>query len=184
MCRKCVKDALPERHNTCLDDGAYLLNWQGCGECGSRELPKRNDGETEKTNEDDQIEEETKFEHLCSACSHVVCEHYYKFSVADKQQEYFMECILCGKGSDTVTLEAPENVDYADLSAGVGMRSGSGTAGEKDASTELSAPATNEATPQQRQQLMDGLAKQLSSMNVESDAGNGSDDEVAQDEWD
>ena len=34
MCRDCVKVEYPRRQRTCLDTGAYVLNFKGCSVCG------------------------------------------------------------------------------------------------------------------------------------------------------
>lgn len=67
-------------------------------------------GETEDT----EIEE-VKFNHVCSSrdCGHFIALHYYRDICSPTTQEYFMECVLCGKGShvqhhlsDTTEMEA------------------------------------------------------------------------------
>lgn len=92
-------DLCPERGRTCLENGSYLLNYKGCGGCGQRDFIKIIDREV--TRNDDETEEEVTFTHVCSLCEHVIATHEYSFSVDDQDQQYSMNCMLCGFGEDT-----------------------------------------------------------------------------------
>jgi hypothetical protein len=39
----------------------------------------------------------TTFRHQCGDCDHIIGEHFHRFQVNSGVQEYYMECILCGK---------------------------------------------------------------------------------------
>lgn len=96
MCQDCLFEPRPDRGTTCLDDGAYLVNFKGCFICGKR-IPPRNINKTEE--EDDDEEEqvvETSFHHICE-CGHLIASHFHRETSA-QSVTYLMECFLCGKG--------------------------------------------------------------------------------------
>uniref|UniRef100_A0A7S0DB84 Protein Churchill n=1 Tax=Amorphochlora amoebiformis TaxID=1561963 RepID=A0A7S0DB84_9EUKA len=98
----CLKEFRPERHRTCLDTGAYLLNFKGCCKCGNRVALKMVSRKVEEEEDKDgYISEVVTFNHICAKCSHVICEHYYSFEAGEDAQEYLMECPLCGRGAHT-----------------------------------------------------------------------------------
>lgn len=214
MCRKCLKEPLPDRQTTCLDAGSYLLNWNGCGECGSRDLPSTRarlceatggtensgaaapvaplgasvgasldasqpsqlNGDREgamKDTEDEEDEEEvTTYEHACSACGHAVCEHYYRCTLNESaaSQEYFMECLLCGKGADTkFTNPASAQAESAAAAGATASR-----ARQSEILTNLEAG---------REALVSGLAQRVSSMALPSGVDASTASDVAEDEW-
>jgi len=102
-----MNETRPDRGRVCLDEGTFLLNWAGCADCGSLQEPVA----TEMKKEDEEnlvaLEAETEFQesvlfkHECANCQHVVAPHFYSFTVTSLQQEFLMECPLCGKGADT-----------------------------------------------------------------------------------
>ena len=71
----------------------------GCANCGKLDLIKVIHN---KKSIEGQVNERITYEHVCSNCSHVIAEHEYNFSVVDMEQEYEMNCLLCGVGEDTV----------------------------------------------------------------------------------
>ena len=76
------------------------MNFKGCASCGRQDWAKAVRVRREKTcDEDGEFEETVTFDHVCKNCSHVICEHYYEFSVDSKGQHTLMECPLCGRGS-------------------------------------------------------------------------------------
>ncbi|NP_001161517.1 churchill-like protein [Saccoglossus kowalevskii] len=101
MCLDCVKQKCPDRGSMCLDSGAYLVNYHGCSECKQKEPLKTVD--VQKDIEEDG-EESVSYQHVCPNCMHVVAEHSYSFSVDGEFQDYNMFCMLCGKGSDTISI--------------------------------------------------------------------------------
>ncbi|XP_065663535.1 protein Churchill [Hydra vulgaris] len=108
MCINCVEAAFPERGKTCLDGGSYLLNFKGCFECGKREMVQvvekkyKSDGEDKET---------VKYSHQCF-CGHYIAGHKYKFEVTTSfEQEYEMNCLLCGVGENTVEAFQPKQCD-------------------------------------------------------------------------
>ncbi|XP_066928913.1 protein Churchill-like [Clytia hemisphaerica] len=104
MCKECVINPFPNRNKTCLESGSYLINFKGCKECGKRELIKISN---KQLKEDDE-EENITYIHTCDSCAHVIAEHEYTFSVIDEEQEYSMNCLLCGTGEDTVQQFIPK----------------------------------------------------------------------------
>lgn len=109
MCHDCLVEERPDRETVCLDKGHYLLNFKGCKGCGSRgdlveDQRKVSIEEDDSDSENEEYEEETTFFHKCKKCGHVVCEHFHRFQVNSKTQEWLMECFLCGKGADTIRL--------------------------------------------------------------------------------
>ncbi|XP_072040985.1 protein Churchill-like [Amphiura filiformis] len=110
MCVECVKDKCPDRGRTCLETGSYLLNFQGCAECHKKEpikIEARQSGTEEEAAEEDAEggeEELITFDHVCSECGHIIAEHQYTFCVDGEYQEYSMTCMLCGRGSDSISV--------------------------------------------------------------------------------
>uniref|UniRef100_A0A8C7Z636 Protein Churchill n=1 Tax=Oryzias sinensis TaxID=183150 RepID=A0A8C7Z636_9TELE len=99
MCNGCVQKEYPDRGNTCLENGSYLMNYLGCANCHKRDFVLINN----KSTEDDDGEE---IDHLyvCKNCDHVIARHEYTFSVVDEYQEYTMLCMLCGKAEDSISV--------------------------------------------------------------------------------
>lgn len=101
MCEDCVKEEYPDRGRMCLDTGSYLLNFRKCNFCDHKEemqvMNKQQNGQ-------DSEEEFITFEHVCSHCNHVIASHEYCFRVDGDFQEYEMDCMLCGRGEDVVTI--------------------------------------------------------------------------------
>uniref|UniRef100_A0A8C8DFB9 Protein Churchill n=1 Tax=Oryzias sinensis TaxID=183150 RepID=A0A8C8DFB9_9TELE len=64
MCNGCVQKEYPDRGNTCLENGSYLMNYLGCANCHKRDFVLINN----KSTEDDDGEE---IDHLCMNCSHI-----------------------------------------------------------------------------------------------------------------
>ncbi|KAM8847542.1 protein Churchill [Synchiropus splendidus] len=100
MCNGCVHKEYPDRGNTCLEDGSYLMNYLGCASCHQRDFVLISN----KSTEDDDGEEIVTYDHVCKTCDHVVARHEYTFSVVDEYQEYTMLCMLCGKAEDSISV--------------------------------------------------------------------------------
>uniref|UniRef100_T1JJU4 Protein Churchill n=1 Tax=Strigamia maritima TaxID=126957 RepID=T1JJU4_STRMM len=101
MCEQCVKSEFPDRGKMCLDTGAYLLNYQGCIQCQHKdtlEIVNR------VAKEDEDGEELITFQHKCSNCDHLIANHEYSFKVNGGYQEYEMECLLCGRAEDSISI--------------------------------------------------------------------------------
>ena len=96
MCRDCVRDDDVDRGSTCLDGGAYLLNWKGCAACGSKDLSEQ--ARVKKSDHEDH--ESVVYEHRCQSCSHLVATHKFTFNATDTTHETKMRCELCGNGED------------------------------------------------------------------------------------
>ncbi|XP_065910883.1 protein Churchill-like [Dysidea avara] len=101
MCINCLKTNTPDRGSTCLEKGAYLMNFAGCHACKNVGFLKE---ESKVSEEDDDGEETVTYNHVCKECDHIVASHEYTFSVDDGFQEYSMNCTLCGYGSATVSI--------------------------------------------------------------------------------
>ena len=73
----------------------------------SKAALKAVDRQTIKSSEEDSDSDESnekeisEFDHVCIKCSHVVAKHAHEFWVEDGYQEYRMECLLCGLGQDS-----------------------------------------------------------------------------------
>ncbi|CAL1586632.1 unnamed protein product [Knipowitschia caucasica] len=100
MCNGCVHKQYPDRGSTCLEDGSYLLNYQGCVSCHHRDFVLI----TDRRHEDEAGEEVVTYQHVCKNCEHVIARHEYTFSVVDEYQEYSMLCLLCGKAEDSISI--------------------------------------------------------------------------------
>ena len=135
--------------SSCLETGAYLLNFAGCYECKRKGFLKE---DSKVTQEDDDGEETVTYDRkyvqhefdadilstdVCKECNHIIASHEYTFSVDDGfqvlellvyyhgdlikqsqnnmhdylpmrcghyQQEYSMNCSLCGYASATVSV--------------------------------------------------------------------------------
>ncbi len=199
MCRQCVDTPLVDRGRTCLEQGAYLLNWKGCAECGDTSIPVNVDVKylvddvvvqeiNDEWENETEHEEVTQFMHKCTKCGHEICEHYYRFAVEENMQgdgdnkitcqEFLMECVLCGKGCDTVNLPAFSSRQI-DSIAGNGMNPNNI---ELNGVNDLHL-VDNLETPQQ---VLGGISAQLGRVSLNSASVDHLDDgdEVADDEWD
>ncbi|XP_018025015.1 protein Churchill-like [Hyalella azteca] len=97
MCLSCVKTSSPDRGNTCLESGSYLLNLSGCHGCGRMDTLVTQDITETMTSDETQ---EITYNHVCSSCGHIVAQHHYLFWVVDGYQNYEMNCLLCGTAED------------------------------------------------------------------------------------
>ncbi len=109
MCVECVKEKCPDRGTTCLETGSYMMNFKECAECHKKEPMKveaRQSGTEEEDEEEDSDggEELITYDHVCSECGHIIAEHQYTFCVDGEYQEYSMTCLLCGRGSDSISV--------------------------------------------------------------------------------
>uniref|UniRef100_UPI00358E1CD4 protein Churchill n=1 Tax=Myxine glutinosa TaxID=7769 RepID=UPI00358E1CD4 len=104
MCVDCVKSQFPDRGNTCLEAGAYLLNYDRCAACQERDVLQSSHRSREEVDEEEII----TYNHVCQNCHHVVAKHEYTFSIIDDYQEYTMLCLLCGRGEDLISV-SPED---------------------------------------------------------------------------
>ncbi|XP_012869221.1 PREDICTED: LOW QUALITY PROTEIN: protein Churchill [Dipodomys ordii] len=100
MCGDCVEKEYPNRGNTCLENGSFLLNFTGCAVCSKRDFMLI----TNKSLKEEDGEEIITYDHLCKNCHHVIARHEYTFSIMDEFQEYTMLCLLCGKAEDTISI--------------------------------------------------------------------------------
>ncbi|XP_078262434.1 protein Churchill [Rhinoraja longicauda] len=100
MCVGCVQREYPDRGNTCLENGSYLLNFGGCAECSKIDFVLI----TNRTQDDDDGEEIITYDHICQNCNHLIARHEYTFTVVDDYQEYTMLCMLCGKAEDSISV--------------------------------------------------------------------------------
>eukprot|EP01112_Ceratiomyxa_fruticulosa_P011616 TRINITY_DN3164_c0_g1_i5.p1 TRINITY_DN3164_c0_g1~~TRINITY_DN3164_c0_g1_i5.p1 ORF type:complete len:112 (+),score=26.05 TRINITY_DN3164_c0_g1_i5:148-483(+) len=101
MCVECVKSVTPDRGTTCLDTGAYMMNFKGCKVCNEKQVKT-----TSLTREEDESgKEEVTFIHVCSKCSHEVSKHSYSFEIDGEFQEESMDCLLCGYGERSTSID-------------------------------------------------------------------------------
>ena len=106
MYKKCIIELRPERNRVCQDDGSFLLNYKGCAKCHKRKWIKNINYKKEIIDDDDDdYQEIITYDHSCSECNFIICEHYYRFQISDIAQEYLMECLLCGRGVDCIPLK-------------------------------------------------------------------------------
>jgi RecJ-like exonuclease len=97
MCKDCVDVKFPDRGSSCLEKGAYLVNYKGCANCKMLGFME----EVDRQEEQDEDEETVTFTHVCKKCGHEIAKHSYTFSHDGEFQEYSMECLLCGQGGST-----------------------------------------------------------------------------------
>uniref|UniRef100_A0A7S3PM56 Protein Churchill n=1 Tax=Aplanochytrium stocchinoi TaxID=215587 RepID=A0A7S3PM56_9STRA len=122
MCKNCVLEAFPDRGTTVLDSGNYFVNLSVCVACGTKSIPSQIDLKVEKEDidggedNDDEFETETDveittYQHQCGkdGCDHIIAEHFHRFHVEQGRQEYFMECLLCGRGCDSQLVHHDDN---------------------------------------------------------------------------
>ena len=100
MCKDCMIEMRPDRGTICLESGAYIANLKSCAACGARQMPLVAALENTEEEEDDALEEEVNFDHVCASCGHVIAHHYYRYHADDAAQTHLMECFLCGRGAD------------------------------------------------------------------------------------
>eukprot|EP00698_Gefionella_okellyi_P017258 TRINITY_DN5021_c0_g1_i1.p2 TRINITY_DN5021_c0_g1~~TRINITY_DN5021_c0_g1_i1.p2 ORF type:complete len:123 (+),score=4.44 TRINITY_DN5021_c0_g1_i1:147-515(+) len=102
MCKDCIIEEFPQREETTLQSGAYVVNFKECASCRKRDIPvsisKEKHEEGHSSDDPDSDSEEITYTHACRHCNHVICRHFYSFSVEGKYQHYLMECLLCGRG--------------------------------------------------------------------------------------
>ncbi|XP_073923879.1 protein Churchill isoform X3 [Castor canadensis] len=82
MCGDCVEKEYPNRGNTCLENGSFLLNFTGCAVCNKRDFMLI----TNKSLKEEDGEEIVTYDHLCKNCHHVIARHEYTFSIMDEFQ--------------------------------------------------------------------------------------------------
>ncbi|CAG5927931.1 unnamed protein product [Menidia menidia] len=82
MCNGCVQKQYPDRGNTCLENGSYLMNYLGCASCHQRDFVLISN----KATEDEDGEEIVTYDHVCKNCDHVIARHEYTFSVVEEYQ--------------------------------------------------------------------------------------------------
>ena len=123
MCKHCIKKQFPDRADTCLDTGHYLVNCNVCHECKQRGNLTIAQKVIQEEEEDTDYEETTTYNHVCNSCNHVVAEHYYQFTISVDNngvtfQNYIMACALCGKGGDIRKIDEPKSKTEKDSLAG------------------------------------------------------------------
>ncbi|KAJ8601857.1 hypothetical protein CTAYLR_002666 [Chrysophaeum taylorii] len=99
MCVGCIREAFVSRGSTVLESGAFALNFAACAQCGSRDVPRSRGVKVVVEEEEEELVEETEFEHACE-CGHVVASHWHKYAVDAASRRWVMECCLCGRGAD------------------------------------------------------------------------------------
>uniref|UniRef100_A0ABK0L564 Protein Churchill n=1 Tax=Rattus norvegicus TaxID=10116 RepID=A0ABK0L564_RAT len=82
MCGDCVEKKYPNRGNTCLENGSFLLNFAGCAVCSKRDFMLI----TNRSLKEEDGEEIVTYDHLCKNCHHVIARHEYTFSIMDEFQ--------------------------------------------------------------------------------------------------
>ncbi|XP_051694693.2 protein Churchill isoform X2 [Oryctolagus cuniculus] len=87
MCGDCVEKEYPNRGNTCLENGSFLLNFIGCAVCSKRDFMLI----TNKSLREEDGEEIVTYDHLCKNCHHVIAKHEYTFSIMDEFQQQHKE---------------------------------------------------------------------------------------------
>ena len=98
MCRQCVREAFVKRGDgaAVLEEGAFWANFSGCASCGSLVLATARRSVTE----DDDGEEETRYDHVCGDCDHVVAQHAHAYATDATTRRWSHECCLCGLAAD------------------------------------------------------------------------------------
>ncbi|KAJ0061131.1 hypothetical protein NL108_008810, partial [Boleophthalmus pectinirostris] len=87
--------------NTCLENGSYLMNYQGCANCHHRDFVLISN----KSTEDEDGEEIVTYDHVCKNCEHVIARHEYTFSVVEEYQvKVFFSSTLCSMQDSRVTV--------------------------------------------------------------------------------
>lgn len=72
----------PNKGNTCLENGSFLLNFAGCAVCSKRDFMLI----TNRSLKEEDGEEIVTYDHLCKNCHHVIARHEYTFSIMDEFQ--------------------------------------------------------------------------------------------------
>lgn len=111
MCKSCVKEQCPDRGRVCLETGSYLVNYRSCSKCSTKDPLIIADMSSEET----ELTEVVTYNHTCSNCGHLVASHEYIFRVNEDCQEYEMECLLCGRGEDVVSIVPNDVKPDADI---------------------------------------------------------------------
>jgi|AntAceMinimDraft_5_1070358.scaffolds.fasta_scaffold55780_2 DNA-directed RNA polymerase subunit RPC12/RpoP len=100
MCRECLLEERPDRDTLCLDEGAYVINYKACAQCGLRVQPQvHSRTDEEELLDSDEEELEVNFVHACAGCGHRIAAHYYRELTSVLGVRYLMECLLCGRGA-------------------------------------------------------------------------------------
>jgi|ERR1711934_1346990 len=95
MCEHCVKEEWPDRDTMCIEQGAYMINFKKCRNCGLQDVKTTN-----RLCCDNDDEESITYQHSCGSCEHIIAEHEYTFKVEGDYQVYEMNCLLCGSAED------------------------------------------------------------------------------------
>ena len=91
----------------CLEVGTYYLNFKQCAGCGAGMAAVVSSRPTTTGSGEGDDAETVTYRHTCKACSHVIAEHFYSFTVEDGAlyQEHLMDCVLCGRGAASVSID-------------------------------------------------------------------------------
>lgn len=171
MCKDCLIEVKPEVDTHTTDSGANMLNFKACAACGKKGFLKSNvikhdlDGGDE---DEDMTIEELHYQHLCAMCGHVVAEHFYTYTQDDEEQEFNMECLLCGRGGKSVV--------FADMFDGLSAEPKENITGGDDDLRMPEIPAVVEVKVSFNDE---GLSKRLAAQQ-DDEKKNAQDD----DEWD
>nr|XP_020860323.1 protein Churchill isoform X2 [Phascolarctos cinereus] len=98
MCGDCVEKEYPNRGNTCLENGSFLLNYIGCAMCNKRDFMLI----ANKSMKEEDGEEIVTYDHVCKNCHHIVARHEYTFSVMDDYQSSSLCWELLVSGEDNL----------------------------------------------------------------------------------
>ena len=79
----CIKEPFVQRGTVVLDCGVFVQNYAGCSACGSRAAPASSPPRCESEEDEDEIAEETEFDHRCADCGHLVATHWHRFVSGD-----------------------------------------------------------------------------------------------------
>lgn len=104
MCGKCLRTEQPDRGNSVMERGCYMVNFRACAAC-PHVSPML--AATQVVQEDTEHSTTVVFVHACAGCGHEVARHTYRFRCTATQHLYAMECDLCGVGEDEQGTAAP-----------------------------------------------------------------------------
>ena len=161
----CIKEPFVQRGTVVLDCGVFVQNYAGCSACGSRAAPASSPPRCESEEDEDEIAEETEFDHRCADCGHLVATHWHRFVSGDLARRWSMACALCGRGAD----------ERASLSAHARARGDADQGSTPPPPPEALSPATMAAAT-------DALLARTAALGP-ARAGVGDDDDDDDDEW-
>jgi len=83
------------------------MNYKGCASCNQISIPKI----INKKKDETELTESVTYTHVCAECEHVIAQHNWEFEIVDENQEYSMDCELCGYAQSTHAIDPTDSAE-------------------------------------------------------------------------